>query len=363
VSFGGTFYRGKALYSSCLFCARAFDANQAVEALPLGRRIVFDALRGRLWVVCRCCGRWNLSPFETRWEAIEQCERLYLATRLRVATDHIGLARVAEGTELVCIGNPGRTEFASWRYGDQFGQRRRRSLLYAGLAATGFAAAAAGGWTLGVGVQVITQVGYYAFHLARRPLAKDVRVHLPREGKPDLVVESGEINEVYLRPDPEAGWALMVWREEAEYILTGDTALRTASLLLPYINRGGGSAAQVNNAVRYVEHRIHPFEAFSAVAGAMEKAGPAWQLDKYRLTGQPAFITLALEMVAHEEQERRALEGELALLEHTWREAEAVASIADRLATSPATEALLVELRKSGTPAAEPLVAADVWPK
>jgi hypothetical protein len=25
-----------------------------------------------LWVVCRHCERWNLSPLEERWEAVEQ---------------------------------------------------------------------------------------------------------------------------------------------------------------------------------------------------------------------------------------------------------------------------------------------------
>ncbi len=44
-----------------------------------------------------------------------------------------------------------------------------------------------------------------------------------------------------------------------------------------------------------------------------------------------ADVRLALEMAAHEESERRALEGELALLEEAWREAEEIASIADRL--------------------------------
>ena len=42
--------------------------------------------------------------------------------------------------------------------------------------------------------------------------------------------------------------------------------------------------------------------------------------------------SLALEMALHEEQERRALEGELALLDAAWREAEEIAAIADRLA-------------------------------
>jgi hypothetical protein len=40
---------------------------------------------------------------------------------------------------------------------------------------------------------------------------------------------------------------------------------------------------------------------------------------------------LALEMALHEESERRALEGELALLEAAWRDAERIAHIADTI--------------------------------
>jgi hypothetical protein len=46
--------------------------------------------------------------------------------------------------------------------------------------------------------------------------------------------------------------------------------------------------------------------------------------------GDPA-LALALEMALHEETERRALDGELAMLEGMWREAEQIAAIADRL--------------------------------
>ena len=42
-------------------------------------------------------------------------------------------------------------------------------------------------------------------------------------------------------------------------------------------------------------------------------------------------MRLALEMVSHEQQERRALEGELHELEAMWREAEEIASISDNL--------------------------------
>src|SRR5690606_37297137 len=89
----------------------------------------FDSAKGRLWVVCRKCERWNLVPLESRWAAIEEAERLFRSTRARGSTEQIRLARVKEGTELVRIGQPLRPEFAAWRYGDQFSRRRRKALF------------------------------------------------------------------------------------------------------------------------------------------------------------------------------------------------------------------------------------------
>src|SRR3982751_6632500 len=122
------------MFSTCIFCHSGLGANDAVEHFPVGRRLAFDAARGRLWVVCRECERWNLTPLEERWEAIEECERLFSSTRLRVSTDNIGLAKLREGLELVRIGNALRPEMAAWRYGDQFGRRRRKHFLVTGAA-------------------------------------------------------------------------------------------------------------------------------------------------------------------------------------------------------------------------------------
>ena len=89
------------MYSTCIFCHSALEANDTIEHFPVGRRLAFDSERGRLWVVCRRCRQWNLTPTEERWEALEECERLYRDTRLRVSTDQIGLARLPSGLELV----------------------------------------------------------------------------------------------------------------------------------------------------------------------------------------------------------------------------------------------------------------------
>ena len=120
-----------------MFCKRSLGSNEVVETFPVGRRLAFDAAKGRLWVVCRKCTRWNLTPLEERWEAIETCERLFRGTPLRTSTENIGIARHREGLELVRIGEPPRHEFAAWRYGDQFGRRMRRYIAYS----AGFGAA------------------------------------------------------------------------------------------------------------------------------------------------------------------------------------------------------------------------------
>src|SRR5512142_2756098 len=140
------------MYSTCIFCNKPLGSNEAIEAFPIGTRVAFDSARGRLWAVCPSCERWNLSPLEERWEAIEQAEKLYRDTRRRVSTDNIGLAKIREGTTLVRIGEPQRPEFAAWRYGDQFGRRRRRHMLIAagGIAAVG--GALVGGAAAGIGI-------------------------------------------------------------------------------------------------------------------------------------------------------------------------------------------------------------------
>jgi len=93
----------RVVYSTCLFCNQPLGANSTFDSFPVGRRLAFDAAKGRLWVVCKKCERWNLSPLEERWEAIERAEQLYSDTRKRVATAEIGLAKLNDGTELVLI--------------------------------------------------------------------------------------------------------------------------------------------------------------------------------------------------------------------------------------------------------------------
>ena len=63
----------------------------------------------------------------------------------------------------------------------------------------------------------------------------------------------------------------------------------------------------------------------------------------------PLETRLAVEMAVNEENERRALEGELALLELEWKDAEEIAAIADRLGNE-SIEEQFDELKRRNAP-------------
>jgi len=94
------------MYTTCIYCHRPLGSNQIIEAFPVGRGLAFDPCKGRLWVVCRRCRRWNLSPLEERWEAVEECERTFRELRTRVHSNEIGAAVHPEGLRLIRIGEP-----------------------------------------------------------------------------------------------------------------------------------------------------------------------------------------------------------------------------------------------------------------
>ena len=87
------------MFSTCIFCNKPLGQNESLEAFPVGERIAFDAARGRLWVVCRACERWNLSPLDERWEAIDQAEKLYRDSKIGKiyeGTSNIQLTTIAK---------------------------------------------------------------------------------------------------------------------------------------------------------------------------------------------------------------------------------------------------------------------------
>ena len=117
----------------------------------------------------------------------------------------------------------------------------------------------------------------------------------------------------------------------------GDDARRVASVILPKLNRNGGTRRAVEAAVAEIETRGHP-ERYLAHAVPDHASRNKRDVSGY-VRNMPKPTRLALEMALHEEQERRALEGELWVLEQAWREAEEIAAIADRLLLPAGTDA------------------------
>ncbi len=320
------------MYSTCIFCTRPLGSNELVEHFPVGRRLAFDPAKGRLWVVCKRCERWNLSPLEERWEAFEECERLFQGTRMRMSTDNVGLARFTEGLELVRIGEPLRPEFAAWRYGDQFGRRRKRAMLWTGAGIVAFGAVAVGAAAAGVGVGMMGQLPNMLINIPVRARirTKDGRV---------LKLRNQNLQKTRILTESDAGeWAIKVKHSKGTETFHGAEAQHVAGIILPKLNYMAGSKKVVKNAVERIEAAGDPEVYLAGLTDQVRRMGeyrpgiPAVSKRKVGLVRYlPRDARLALEMALHEEQERLALAGELVELELAWREAEEIANIADNM--------------------------------
>jgi hypothetical protein len=345
------------MYSTCIFCNHSLGANKRIEHFPVGGRLAFDGDKGRLWVVCRECQRWNLTPLEERWEAIEECERLFRGTLVRVSTDNIGMARLADGLELIRIGRPLRPEFAAWRYGRHFGTRRRRATLIGG---AGLAGAAVAGVALGPTIApalglgaisivavpglttimgVIPIVGVLA---ARDYIQHDRVVARLAQGKRLVTVRAKHVGDVELDvAGAGAGQASLVVHHDTGWTEFKDAAaIHATSVIISGANRYGADRARTQDAVREIEHAGDAASFLSAASRRNSWRGGRLMslVNQYRQLGAMKLSPverLALEMAVHEENERRALEGELAVLETAWRDAEQIAAICDDDLTPP----------------------------
>jgi len=335
------------MYRHCIYCSADLGANQAIEYFPVGRHVAFDAEKGRLWAVCGRCARWNLAPIEERWEAVEEAEKRFADCRLRVQSENIGVAKLPDGTRLVRIGRALPREMAAWRYGAEF--RRRHRWFWPAMAATAgmaliqflplgaVAAFAPGFWFAGA-----------QWAQGRRPVIRIPAAQSPTGAELDVrgihvagaVVKAGAApGTLQVQLPMEGFWSRVTWRHRAPdsplVTLEGDLARRTVERAMPLVNGLGGSSRDVDTAVETL-----------AQGGSAEALHEAWFMKagvrlsvlgvagSHRTGGVPAPVarSLALEMALHEESERRALLGELKLLESAWREAEALAAVADRLA-------------------------------
>lgn len=346
------------MYRACIFCSAPLGANEAVELFPVGRSLAFDAEKGRLWAVCPKCARWNLAPIEERWEAIEEAERRFRDTRLRVQNENVGLAKLADGTRLVRVGEALPGELVAWRYG----QEARRRHLWASLGThanllMAVALPLGGGWLAAMRMIYDAVAPYWraeqvmhCIPAAESPTEKPIhlrwrdlrlaRTGLGSEGRLELrIVQSREI-----------------WAPSSPVAVSGPAVAAVLGKALVRINGQGAEPAELDLALARISSAggAEPFLRATAAAGfdmavpnlnygsltptftpnsAEQKAKAREDAVRRALPGPPRDPTgaLAVEMALHEETERRALDGELAMLEAMWREAEEIAGIADRL--------------------------------
>lgn len=301
--------------------------------MPVGKRIAFDSRRGRLWVICPHCVRWNLVPFDTRLETIDRCEELFATTPRRFSTDNIGIARHPEGVDLIRIGPALGQEYAAWRYGDTFGKRRRKHLWLAGAGIAILGGYIGGGLAFGLPVTGVS----YLFQFGPMMLRQRVSLRFPREGAAPIFLSDDAISRVKVQGSKEGGLQLHCSARSSsslnpfagrswgrEHLLEGQEAIQLLVRVMARMNRSGGTSRQISDAVSLLEGERDPVRLIvPRTRTGLTFPSPLSELDTQRL--------LAIEMAVNTTEEERALTGELHLLEWQWKEAERLAKIADDL--------------------------------
>lgn len=334
------------MYRRCIFCSADLGVNESIEEFPVGRRLAFDAWKGRLWAVCQVCERWNLAPIEERWEAVESAERLFAGTNLRVASENIGLAALPDGTRLVRVGKALPGELAAWRYGDQLRRRRKDYWLRAAVM---------------VGFGALTGFAALPGHVGRHRVvalvsspgdspSRALRVKLKELNRTEFRVDgaSGELRaHLRLKRGP--------LRRRHTVALVGLDARMLLDRALLQVNQAGAGESRLMQALNLLD-AAGSAEACvrglgltdssdrayggGAVLRLRERWHGGWRAEEgsaaeaSRPPIEPARA-LALEMALQDDAERRALEGELDELRERWSEADLIAGIADRLPDEP----------------------------
>jgi hypothetical protein len=353
------------MYRNCIFCSAAFGTNESLETFPVGRQLAFDAWRGRLWAVCPVCGRWNLSPIEERWEAVEEAEKLFRAARLRVQSENVGLAKLLDGTRLVRVGQAVPGELAAWRYGTQLLRRRKRHFLLGGLSSAAVLAVYGGATALGggtiavmVGVQVLEnrrkRKVLYRLPAAEDPSGRGAIIRRWHLDGMNLDAGAGGELELHIRDghreDPK--WRLVprerrffpfeVDRRSGDVVVvSGDVARAVLARAMIHVNHAGASRATL-------ERADHILAEVGSAEGIIQEAAAGGAALGRRAGRDPEVLVgpaaLAFEMALNEASEREALAGELAALERAWKEAEEIAAIADALPGEATLNRLLARL-------------------
>ncbi|MBI1723628.1 MAG: hypothetical protein HYR48_06955 [Gemmatimonadetes bacterium] len=317
------------MYTTCGFCSGSLGGDGSSSGLGVGKRFAFDAWKSRAWVICQRCGRWNLTPFDTRIETIEALERLSASGRVAATSEQVSLIR-AGGCDVVRVGQPRRVELATWRYGERLKARERERLkvlvptmvVFVG-ATIAFNAALGGSFGYMIGQIPRMADGIYTGIVGRRKVAIEPPICAACGNV--MVLRARHVRHARLTETTHHDLALLLscprcHREGA--LLEGPDAELALRSGLTYVNlrKARRLKKKAAEAATFVDRHGGP-EAFIHNSARME-------LTVSRLEGTEA---LALEMAVDEQAELRELERQ-------WRQAEEIADIADNLAIAPAVE-------------------------
>src|SRR2546425_6560366 len=238
------------MFSSCAFCNAAFDGDGGPSGLGVGRRIAFDEWKGRLWVVCPRCSRWNLTPFDDRREVIEAVGRAASHGRIAASTQQVALIRW-ERYDFVRVGKPPRVELATWRYGERLRNRQRERMKVV----IPLTVAAIG---LGIAANVVAGGGFGVVVWNVHRLVDGISLRMVGRRKvtmiePPICAHCGSVMQLRARhveharivPDRHADMAVVLscpnCRQEGAQ-LTGSDAIQVLRQGLTYMNLARGGA-------------------------------------------------------------------------------------------------------------------------
>lgn len=204
-------------------------------------------------MVCGRCSRWNLSALEERWEAIEEADRSFTTSKIRVSTENIALARVAEGIDLIRIGRAERAEVTGWRYGSHLRRRRMKQYAYTGaFIATAGTIVATGGYS----ALVALPGGALALHIPNWMMALYARFGVVARVETGVgeraAVRGKHVYSARLEHDG-VDHRLIVPHDGGRTVVDGPETAVIASRLLARLNANGASARSLGHAIRHLD--------------------------------------------------------------------------------------------------------------
>jgi hypothetical protein len=327
------------MYTTCAFCNAPLDGDGGPSGLGVGRRLAFDEWRGRLWVVCPKCARWNLTPLDDRLERIDALATAARTARVMAATDQVALLRW-QRYELIRVGKPARVELAGWRYGERLAARSRERAkvvvpLTLAAVGVGIAANVALGGSFGFFIWGMRDAGdwMYVNLVGRRRVAlaePPICAHCGRV----LSLRAKHIQFARVIPDARHDIGVLIscpnCRQEAALLVgpEAEVALRRG---LAFLNVARASRRRAADAAQVVDRIGGPDRLIHDVARR-----------ELTLRSLRPERQLALEMAVDEQ-------AEVAQLEAQWHAAEELAEIADgTLSSDERIEEALQRLKRPG---------------